>query len=129
MSTHPALAIGVIAGGPGTSPAWADAVRDLGRRVIKLRGDVASPLSLNVTYQIPGQFLAPDFTGVRTGRYSRADQRLLVQVALPPEPTVDAATEVRGLLRDAVVLAESFAQRNGYGELRLEGLRDLLRRV
>lgn len=125
MSAHPALAIGAVAGGPGTSRAWSDAVRELGRRVIDLRDGVESPLAVNVVYQIPGQFLEPEFEGVRTGRFSRKEARLLVQVALPRAPTLDAAAEVRVLLHGAIIVAEEFAQMEGLIEGRLASLRDL----
>jgi hypothetical protein len=84
VSDHPALAIGAVAGGPGANRGWADAVKALGRRVIEVREGVTSPLAVNVVYQIPGRFLEPEFAGVRTGRFSRKEARLLVQVALPP---------------------------------------------
>jgi len=90
MSAHPVLALGVIVGGPGVSVQWSEAVTQLGRRVMELREGVEPPLSVNVVYQIPGQFLQPDFEGARSGRFSRKEGCLLVQVALPATPTGDA---------------------------------------
>ena len=108
MTTHhPILAIGAVDGGPSE---WSEAVRDLGKRVMELREGVHSPLAVNVVYQIPGRFLAPEFEGVRTGRFSRKEARLLVQVALPAEVAADTSVEVRRLLRDAIETAEAFFQ-------------------
>lgn len=127
--THPALAIGAVAGGPGSSRAWSDAVKELGKRVREFRVGVESPLAVNVIYQIPGQFLQPEFQGVRTGRFSRKESRLLVQVALPGEAAVDAATEVRRLLMEAIATAEEFAQQEGLIEGALIDLRQLAARL
>lgn len=109
MSAHRTLAVGVVAGGPGSSVEWMEAVKLLGRRVVELRDGVESPLSVNVVYQISGQFLQPDFEGARSGRFSRKDGRLLVQVALPAAPVGDAYEEARTWLAQAVSLAEQFA--------------------
>lgn len=129
MTTHPSLAIGAVAGGPGTSRKWTEAVQSLGRRVIAAREGVTSPLAVNVVYQIPGEHLEPEFIGVRSGRFSRKDARLLVQVALPPEPSLEPDQEVRALLRDAIGLAEDFARQEGMIIGGLEELRGLLDRV
>lgn len=129
MIDRPALAIGAVAGGPGASRDWTDAVKTLGRRVTELREGVTSPLAVNVVFQIPGRFLEPEFEGVRSGRFSRKEARLLVQVALPPEPSSSASDEVRRLLGLAVVLAEDFAQQEGMIEDQLTQLRDLIARL
>lgn len=129
VSAQPALAIGAIVGGPGTSREWSEAVRQLGRRVIALRGEVSSPLALNVVYQIPGRFLEPEFEGVRSGRFSRKEALLLVQVALLGDPPSDASAEVHRLLRQALAVAEDFAQQEGMIEGGLTELRALLNRL
>jgi hypothetical protein len=94
-----------------------------------VRKGIESPLAVNVVYQIPGQFLDPDFEGVRTGRFSRKEARLLVQVALPREPSSDTSAEVRRLLRDAIAAAEDFAQQEGMIGGQLSGLRELVDRI
>ena len=129
VTGHPALAIGAIAGGPGTSRAWSDAVKALGRRVIDLREGLDSPLAVNVVFQIPGQFLEPDFEGVRTGQFSRKERRLLVQVALPSRPAGDAVEEVRRFLTWAIYAAEEFAQMEGLVAGELSSLRELVDRL
>jgi hypothetical protein len=129
MSAHPALAIGAVAGGPGTSREWSEAVRQLGRRVIAMREGVCSPLAVNVVYQIPGRFLEPGLEGVRSGRFSRKEARLLIRAALPSNPSSDAAAEVFRLLQDAVALAEDVARQEGMIESELTEIRVFLDRL
>lgn len=129
MSARPALAIGAVAGGPGSDEGWSAAVKRLGRRVIELRGDIASPLAVNVVFQIPGQYLQPDFTGVRSGRFSRGEGRLLIQVALPPRPSRNAEAEALNFLNESLELAEEFARQEGIIDGKLVELRELLDRI
>jgi hypothetical protein len=126
MSSHPVLSVGAVAGGPGASREWSEVVRQLGRRVVAMRDGLSSPLAINVVYQIPGRFLEPEFEGVRSGRFSRKEALLLIQVALPNNPDADASFEVRRLLRDAVALAEDFARQEGMIEAELSELRVLV---
>jgi hypothetical protein len=50
-----------------------------------IRAEYDSPLSLQIVFQIPGELIQPDFTGVRTGRFSRRERRLVIQVAVPDD--------------------------------------------
>lgn len=126
---YPSLAIGGVAGGPGANREWWRAVMRLGRRVVAIRDGVTSPLALNVIFQIPGTNLQPDFDGIRTGRCSRKEARLLVQVALPATPPADLDKEVLGLLREAILIGEEFARQEGMIEGQLTDLRKLLERL
>jgi hypothetical protein len=125
----PALSIGFVQGGPDADPRWKDALLELGRRVIRARQDVETPLSVNVVYQVPGRFLSPDFIGVRTGRFSKQEVLLLVQVALPPVPSDDAMSDAIALLSEAVGVAEHFGRARGLVDGELIGLRELVERV
>ena len=101
------------------------AVKRLAKRVIEVRTGVTTPLAVNVVYQIPGEHAQPDFVGVRSGRFSRKDLRLLVQVALPPEPMADADAEARAYLDRALDVAADYARKEGLitGDLiELQGL-------
>ena len=129
MTETPALSLSAIAGGTTASRNWELAVKRLANRVIHERGGVTSPLAVHVVYQIPGEHARPDFVGVRTGRFSRKDLRLLVQVALPPEPSADADAEALAMLREAVSLAEDFARKAGLIGGRLVELQELLARL
>ncbi len=130
MSLHPTLAVGLVAGGPGSSREWIEAVKLLGRQVMQSRVDVESPLAVNVVFQVPGQFLQPDFEGARSGRFSRKERRLLVQVALPSEPDGDAYRDARDRLNQAVAVAENFAYEEGLTPTaEITPLRELLTRL
>jgi hypothetical protein len=121
----PILSIGAVAGGASTSRAWEAAIKRVAQRVIELRESRSSPLAVNVVYQIPGEVLTPEFEGVRTGRFSRRERLLLVQVALPPEPR-DADAEVRQLLSEAIEVAEDFARKKAMIEGSLSELRAIV---
>jgi hypothetical protein len=129
MHSAPALSLGAVIGGTSASSAWEMAIKRLAWRVKNLREGVASPLAVNVVYHIPGEHLSPDFSGVRTGSFSRKTRKLLVQVALPPEPVSDPDAEALALLREAVDVAEGFARQEGIVENRLVELQELLERL
>jgi hypothetical protein len=129
MNSAPALSLGGVIGGTSASRAWEMAVKRLARRVVDARKGVTSPLAVNVVYQIPGEHVRPDFTGVRSGHFSRKNLQLLVQVALPPEPVGDPDVEVVALLREAVNVAEEFARQEGLAESGLVELQELVGRL
>lgn len=106
------LSIGSVEG--GSSPwiaIWREALTRLTRRVAESREGISSPLNLNVVFQIPGDLLKPEFEGVRTGRFSRKEGLLMVQVALPEQPPEDVNAELKGRLMAAVEEAERWARR------------------
>ncbi len=129
MNGEPALSLGVIIGGTSASRTWEMAVKRLATHVADVRAGVISPLAVNVVYQIPGEHVSPDFTGVRTGRFSKKNRELLIQVALPSEPSGDPYMEALALLCDAVNEAERFARQQGLVESRLVELHELLGRL
>jgi hypothetical protein len=101
----------------------------LGRRVKELRTDMVSPLAVNVVFQVPGRFLTPEFEGIRSGTFSRKERRLMVQVALPLDVSATPDADLRTFVRDAVELAENFAQQEAMIVGRLVDLRDLVARL
>lgn len=115
-----------VAGGASTNRSWEDAVRLLARRIVDLREGRTSPLSVNVIYQIPGEVIAPEFEGVRSGRFSQRERGLVVQVALPAEPDGPADAAVIRYLAEAVEVAEGFARERGLIKNRLSELRAIL---
>ncbi len=129
MSEANALSVGAVAGGPGTDPRWRDAVMALMRLVRDLREGVESPLAVNVVFHIPGNYFTSEFEGLRTGRFSRKERHLMIQVALPPEPSESADREVRCFLQAAVLMAEDFAQQEALVEGELGELRQLVERL
>ncbi|MGV8857604.1 hypothetical protein [Rhodoglobus sp.] len=127
----PAFSLGVIVGGTSAdSRAWGDAVMELARTVIEERAQVESALRVNLVFQVPGEVLPVDFSGVRTGRYSRNERLLLIQAAVPQSPVpLDPKEVLLPLIADSIELAEKFAQRKGIINGRLESLRSLAMRL
>ncbi len=102
---------------------WGDAAMEIARGVKALRGGVESPLNVNVVYQVPGEVVPVDFSGVRTGRYSSAERLLLVQAAVPGGAPPHATETLLDLLDSALEAAEGFARRKGISDRPLEALR------
>lgn len=108
---------------------WGDEAMDLARRVKALRVHVESPLNVNVVYQVGGDVVPVDFSGVRTGRYSSADKLLLVQAAVPEAPEDNSKATLINLLDAAILEAERFAQRKAITDQPLDALRALAARL
>lgn len=108
---------------------WGDQAMDLARRVKALRVDVESPLKVNVVYQVGGDVVPVDFSGVRTGRYSSADKLLLIQAAVPEAPVDHSKETLIDLLDSAIVEAERFAQRKAITGQPLDALRAVAARL
>src|SRR5215467_15402352 len=107
-SSRPPLAISVMAGGTvGTRP-WKETIRTISRRVAAIGSEYHAPLALHVVFQIPGEVLRPDFTGVRTGAFSRRAMSLVLQAAVPDAGAQDREAWVLATLREAVDAAERF---------------------
>ena len=108
------LSVGSVEGGWSvTTKDWRAAISRLAIRVAELREGVESPINLNVIYQVPGSVLESEFIGVRTGRYSKKDRHLIVQVAIPPELPEDPYAFVQDALAQSVLEAESWARGKG----------------
>ena len=120
----PVLSIGSVNEHGPQNYEWQKALRPIAGRIKRMRDNVHSPLHLNVIYLIPGPTLQPDFEGVRTGHYSRARHALIVQAALPQDPSAPYEEVVRTLLLAAVDAAEEFARRRKIAES-LPQLREL----
>jgi hypothetical protein len=118
------LSIGAVIGGTSPWPrAWRDATRRLGKRVRDLRDGVDAPVNLNVVFHVPGELLQLDWQGVRTGRWSKKHQLLMIQVTVPGgQPPEDIDRVVRVRLLDAIECAEEWAKRKqiagGFEQLR-----------
>ena len=108
---------------------WGDKATDLAHRLKALRADVESPLNVNVVYQVGGDVIPVDFSGVRTGRYSSADKLLLVQAAVPNIPEDHSEEALIDLLDSAIVEAERFAQRKAITDQPLDALRAVAARL
>lgn len=106
------LSVGVIVGGfTAESRIWREALMRLSRGVSDLRDQADSGLKINVEFQVPGNLLAPDFQGVRTGAFRKTDRLLKVQVAIPVHPPDDPYAYGVKALREAIDAAEAWSKR------------------
>ena len=104
------LSIGMIVGGrTQTNALWVEAVRALTRAVVGAREGIESDIKLNVEFHVPGHILVPNFEGVRTGVFRKADSLLKVQAALPVEVPEDPVGFLLGCILAAVDEVESWA--------------------
>jgi hypothetical protein len=106
------ISIGAVFGGGELSGTPID--RAL--RGLSFPPDNSLPFSLNVVFHVPGSIAGgPDYVGVRTGKFSRKEKMLMVQVAVPKEIIYSA--DVRAFLfssvREAVRTAGPFLQKKG----------------
>lgn len=109
---EPVLYVGSVSGGvAGHSKVWSQAISAVRRRVMDAVGSHQSPLRVDVVFHVPGEVVAPNFTGTRTGRYSKKERLLSVQVAVPDRASDDPEAEVRAMLMQAIVTAEEYARK------------------
>ncbi len=106
------LSVGIIVGGfTVESRIWREALMRLSRAVSDVRDQVDSAMNINVEFHVSGNLLAPDFQGVRTGSYRKADRLLKIQVALPVDPAADPYASGVQAMRDAIAAAEGWSER------------------
>lgn len=121
---HEFLMIGSVEGGPDTDSRWRDAERDLLVKLESLQGEGEAPFWVNVVYHYSGEFLHNDWTGVRTGTYSKKQGRLMVQAAVPDDAEPGYAVLVE-LLKRSVEAVEAWAKKKRLTDLPIQELREL----
>ncbi|WP_077490454.1 hypothetical protein [Sinomonas mesophila] len=112
MSKEPTevLYLSVIVGGiTPEGRRWQEAIRQLRQELAPLREGVVSDVNLDVEFHIPGNLLAPDFDGVRTGAFRKADSLLKVQAALPATAPAEPRPALIRYLWDALDAADAWA--------------------
>jgi hypothetical protein len=123
------LSIGAVIGGhTQRTRAWSAALGELTLDIAEARTGVTSALNVNVVFHVPGDILKPDYSGVRTGSFSRKLSLLMVQVALPEEPPADIRAALRMHTLEALAEAERWAKKKGIAD-DLETLKGLVRYV
>jgi hypothetical protein len=106
------LSFGTVVGGATEkNRPWREAVRDLSGRVSSIAKGMDAPLKLNVVFHIPGNLLKPDYDGMRTGRYSKSEAALMIQIALPEEVPQDPAGYIKEATSAAIEEATRWAAR------------------
>lgn len=100
-----ALYVSAIIGGPELSKAL---IADVLARVFS-EERIDGGTNLDIVFHVPGSAFAPEFEGLRTGRLSRQENILQVQVAVPPSvvrmPRKEIIDFVFDSLRQAIQLA------------------------
>ncbi|MDQ0825559.1 hypothetical protein QFZ60_001732 [Arthrobacter sp. B2I5] len=106
------LSVGVIVGGfTPESRIWREALMRLSRDVSGVRDQLSSDLNLTVEFHVPGHLIAPDFQGVRTGTFRKADRLLKVQVGVPVDPPDNPYAYGAQAMRAAVDAAKAWSGR------------------
>ncbi|MHB8695407.1 MAG: hypothetical protein ACYDHH_29620 [Solirubrobacteraceae bacterium] len=105
------LSIGVVVDSTVENRPWRDAARELTIRVADVRADLVTPLNVNVVFHIGGRSFKPEFSGIRTGSFSKRRSLLMVQVALPKEVPPDPKTYLKQAVYDALDSASQWADR------------------
>ena len=104
------LHIGMITGGPDAEHSRFDAIeRTIARLVIGTRDEspIAIGGSVDLVFHVPGSITKPDYEGIRTGRFSRKDEMIQIQVSVPEEVvnSEDPAPFIFASMREAVEMA------------------------
>jgi hypothetical protein len=105
---------GQINGGPEVRGSTVDRV--LGRiSALVEAGEEDTFGSLNIVFHVHGSLLSPEHVGVRTGRFSKRERILMLQIALPKDVVERDEDEIRRFvltsLDEAVAMAEPVFRR------------------
>jgi hypothetical protein len=90
-----------------------------------------SEAAVDVTFHVPGALAGPDYDGVRTGRWSKANRVLVVQAAVP-ESILGDADAIASFLAQSVGAAVSLAAEHLAAQkidLSLERAREIAERL
>ncbi|MDM7855844.1 hypothetical protein [Cellulomonas alba] len=104
------VSIGILVGGrTPANRAWVTALHQLMLDVATLREGAVADVNVNGEFHVPGNHLVPDFEGVRTGAFRRADSLLKVQVALPASAQDDPRAALLTSLSKSIDAFEAWA--------------------
>ena len=111
------ISIGADHGGPEQLPFYKE-LGDFMRFCKENRARGFQGVMINIVYHVPGTLLKPDYVGVRTGKFSRKERCLMVQVAVEEEfAALDDAKKIRQYIfetaDEALGIAKSFLDRKG----------------
>jgi hypothetical protein len=99
------------------------------RTIKAAREGIATSLCVNVVFHVPGEFLSPDYEGLRTGIFSRKTGDLMIQVALGEEVPEDPLEAIGSYLHQAIDLAVKFAKDEAFEVGDLSELHDIVNRA
>jgi hypothetical protein len=78
--------IGSVLGGPEVSGTPVDTIiTRLARasHAYQQAHEIASEGGLDIVYHVPGSMMQPEFEGLRTGKFSKKEKMLMVQISVP----------------------------------------------
>lgn len=120
---EPAVTIGAILGDSDSkNMAWSRQINALSQRVQNARQDIVSPIRVNVVFHVDGKLIPNEFLGIRTGRFSKKQSKLMIQAAISLDPVEDIPTYLHRLLEESIVAADIFARKRKLSD----GLPELL---
>jgi hypothetical protein len=110
------LSLGSVIGGRTlANRGWSEAIRELTREIAAHRDGVESDINVNVEFHVPGNFVQPEFEGIRTGTFRKSDAWIKVQVALPEQSPTDPMGELVRLVWQALDVVDQWASRRKLG--------------
>jgi len=71
------------------------------------RGQSSDAFDINIVFHVPGSIAKPDYSGVRTGRFSTKAKTLMVQVSVP-EILIDSP-ELESFFHQSIIEAIAMA--------------------
>lgn len=112
------IALGGVFRGPELKGSLVDqTIKEVGKVATELRGDFefGSGPAVNVVFHVPGSLGSPDWDGLRDAKFSRQQQLLMVQVAVPENVVESENPEdfvIESLYGANAVAFEFFRQKN-----------------
>lgn len=81
-------------------------------KLVKLRGSgvEGEAGSLDIVFHVPGSIDGPDYAGVRTGRFSKKERMLQIQVSVPREIVAAEEPAIEAFLLQALTEAIEIAR-------------------
>jgi hypothetical protein len=103
------ISVGSVLGGPEQVDTPIQlAIRAVSNAVFDICGDEGAP-GVNVVFYAPGSLIAPDFDYPRTGKFSKREQLLMVQVPLNREIVEASQPQIVQSLLDGLQAANAVA--------------------
>lgn len=111
------ISIGAVHGGP-EQLAFYKELGDFMRFCKENRARGFQDAMINIVYHVPGTLLRPDYEGVRTGKFSKRERCLMVQVAVEEEfAALDDSKKIRQYIfetaDEAIGIGKSGLERKG----------------
>ena len=100
--------VGAVLGGPEVrTSALVEAIQETSRNSDRLRDGAGEDVAIDLVFHVPGSMIKPPYQGLRTGKLSRKEKILMVQVAVAEDDvfTDEPFSVIFDAMRQAVELA------------------------